>query len=272
MGQDHVDVGAEAAAVRAHAAVRTARGEVIVAAGVIDEAALPLRHSRKQVTGGISRRGSSGQHVCRHHAVRHVGENRRQARRVTRSVDAVGIVARHVVDITRIRDRCRRSRGAAVEIQDGGVAGHDRVVVDRHRVGAVAELKRARSAPIRLLRQIVKQVVLDREMVGLLAGGEVVVSEHVDAAGAVAYQVAAHRHPFHGRPRRVAVLIPRRELEGVAGLIGDPQVLDDIAFDATSRAFFNSNRFLTAHFVAFPGVPAVPAAPESVNAGAVVIQ
>src|SRR6266446_5080401 len=64
-----------------------------------------------------------------------------------------------------------------------------------------------------------------------LARREVVGAEDVHAARRVADDVVLEGHALHDHPRRGAVLIARREDDRIARLIGDPEVLEHVAFD-----------------------------------------
>jgi hypothetical protein len=92
----------------------------------------------------------------------------------------------------------------------------------------------------------------------------VVVAEQVDTRCDVSHHVVLETYVLDDAPCTAAVRVARREHDCVSGLRVLPVVLEDVVLDDhSSRAFFNSNRFLTVHVV--PGevgtAPAVPAAP-----------
>jgi hypothetical protein len=68
-------------------------------------------------------------------------------------------------------------------------------------------------------------------MVRLPARVHVVTAQDVHAARHMTQEVAADDDAFNRGPRRAAALIARRQQDGIAGLIGHPEVFHDVAFD-----------------------------------------
>ena len=78
---------------------------------------------------------------------------------------------------------------------------------------------------------VVDQVVLDRDVLGLQRRVDVVPARDVEHRGEVPDDVAPNGDVPRHRPRRAAALIARREQDGVARLTRRPVVLDGVAFD-----------------------------------------
>ena len=225
------DVGAQIGAVGRRVAVRARRAQVIVAARVVDKAGLPRRHSRKEVAGRITRRGAARKHVTGHHTAGEVGVDRRQADAEARARNPVGVVRRDVVGDDRVRRRSGRRRAAAVKPDISGVRRDDGVVVHRHDVGSVADRERSRAGAPGRAGEIIHHIVPHRHVVGALARREIVGAEDIHAAGGVADQVVLKRDALGDHPRCMPVLIARRDHDGIAALVGDPDVLEHVAFD-----------------------------------------
>src|SRR5262249_15928920 len=91
--------------------------------------------------------------------------------------------------------------------------------------------ERTRAGSPRRAGQIVEDVVAHHDVVGALTWRVVVDAEDVHAAGGVADDVALEGDALHHHPWRAAALVARRPDDRIAGLIGDPEVLEDVALD-----------------------------------------
>ena len=91
--------------------------------------------------------------------------------------------------------------------------------------------------------------------------------------GDVAHDVVGEVHRFDDAPRTGAVLVARREHDAYPGCAARQLFSIRLESTFTRRAFFSSKTFFTCHSVpSAGGVPLFPAAPVSVNVGAVTVQ
>src|SRR5213083_1561924 len=101
-------------------------------------------------------------------------------------------------------------------------------MVDDDVGGAVAQLEEAPGAvgagPLGTA-DVVEEVVLDEQALGLLAEEQIVPTQEMDPIGGVSNDVVDEGHVFDDRPWCPAVLIAHREQDGEPRLLIKPAVL-----------------------------------------------
>ena len=104
----------------------------------------------------------------------------------------------------------------------------------------------------RLAVDVVHEVVRDAIPPALRARMSVVVARDVDGVGRVADDVVAERDVLDDRPRRLAVLVARREEDRVPGLRRRPHVLEHVALDEDAPRVLQLERVLHRPLLAAP--------------------
>ncbi len=142
-------------------------------------------------------------------------------------MDTVGVVPHEVEPEHEPPHHLRLVRGPAVG-RDDVARLQDGIVLDLHVQRPVANQEElAVPSPARI--DVVQQVVRNLDPLCLAAGVGAVASEQVDGGGDVPDHVISKVDVLDRGPRRLAVLVSRREEDGVPGLRAAPVVLEQVA-------------------------------------------